>query len=1263
VTNGVVMLRYYDGVYVNGTVSAGGVPVPGAYVTASDELGTPHYLTKTDARGRYSVLAPFGNVTISVTTGNLTKRTLLGAQSLASVTFPITYRQAMRAPDDLDGDSIPDWLLTKNFEVPSQILRGTLYYDLAADGAYGPGDLAVPGATISVRSAALPGYTATFTTDSRGAYTSGPLFQGLYKANVTVDGRTVALPDLFVSPGADPRRDLAVPFIQIRGRALRSDGTPVVGAIVELTDAETGRTMTATSAAQGDYVIRPVLTGNYLLDARSGDLGLLPLPVFAGSQTLYVNLTLVPSGRVLGTTYLFGMVLPFATLQFQSAVSPYVVRTVTSAADGTFNVSLPAGAWNVNGRAYQGTALYATLGRVTVRAGETTSYDIAFSEGARLGGTVRRAGSTGNLGAQIYFLGNGADWWLRASPTNGYLVFLPLGTYSVQAWNDAGAYVGTLVLSGSENRDVDLGDATILTGTVYWDMDGDGLVGREEGLPGARVDVTDDLGRRGLAITNDTGVFTLPGFANRTYAGTITADGFEGLPLGPATFESLGPQTRFSLTPIPVQVSGAVLLNGTPLLGHRVRIEAAPLGGGARPAATMSESDGTYALSLSPGRYALIVDENVTATSDTWRYQNLHADEFLVTLGEGTLSYDVALVARALVAGNITLNRSPSPATLTFTGPDNVTINVTTIGFKIYLRPGEYSVSANHTVGADDYIVLQNVTLPTTGNVSLALAPATKVSGSITYRGEVVNAALPLDFVRREGGSVRITSSAIGGYSVSLAPGNYTVSLDGVGSLKAGTFFRYYRYTFLGNLTVANGTVSLSYDLEVNRTLDNTTVSGRVSYLGSGLDATLTFYARGGGALDAMAGAGSDGAYRIDLAPGTYDVYASRELGGSAFLGSIEVPHQGAFSYNVTMTRAFLLSGVVTGSAGGRVPANLTIQGAAKLLLQTDASGAYSVLLPEGAYTVFAATSGVEQGIPVQYTATEGVDLASDQILNLALSKAVQRGVALSWDASQNRTIRPGDSVTYAITVRNTGNVPDTYTLSGGLPGWSFEFSPSVVPLDFGNRGNATTVRVTIQSPLDARVDHGALTITATSSDGVTKGTVNVQIGIERTRSLSLRVDPASGTFDGRYLNYTVILQNRGNAKETVTVMVTNPQDLTAAGWVPLVGQVAGVPSGPSLSGVDVEANATTSLRLSLRSAGGASGVTVVLQAVASDTPMVSAQTTFIASLPQLAPTGPVGVSGPQILKSLPPNEVLIAIIAGLVSAVALGLFLTRRRR
>src|SRR2546425_412130 len=117
VFNGVVFLRYYDGAVVNGTVYAGSTPLPHVWVTVTDELGTPHGVTQTDAQGHYSAIVPFGNVTITASIGNLTRRTLVGERSLASFTLPVTIDQAMRTPADANGDGVPDWMIPHDIRV------------------------------------------------------------------------------------------------------------------------------------------------------------------------------------------------------------------------------------------------------------------------------------------------------------------------------------------------------------------------------------------------------------------------------------------------------------------------------------------------------------------------------------------------------------------------------------------------------------------------------------------------------------------------------------------------------------------------------------------------------------------------------------------------------------------------------------------------------------------------------------------------------------------------------------------------------------------------------------------------------------------------------------------------------------------------------------------------------------------------------------------------------------------------------------------
>src|SRR3989442_8426120 len=191
VANGVVFLRYYVGAVVSGTVYAGSTPLPHVWVTVTDELGTPHYVTRSDAQGHYSGIVPFGNVTITASIGNLTRTTLLGARSLASVTLPVTIDQAMRTPADANGDGVPDWMITRDFHVASHTAQGTVFFDLNRDGSFGAADISAPRATVTLTHA-LFAYSRTTTSATDGTYTVAGLPEGSYPVSIGLQRRTLS---------------------------------------------------------------------------------------------------------------------------------------------------------------------------------------------------------------------------------------------------------------------------------------------------------------------------------------------------------------------------------------------------------------------------------------------------------------------------------------------------------------------------------------------------------------------------------------------------------------------------------------------------------------------------------------------------------------------------------------------------------------------------------------------------------------------------------------------------------------------------------------------------------------------------------------------------------------------------------------------------------------------------------------------------------------------------------------------------------------
>ena len=205
---------------------------------------------------------------------------------------------------------------------------------------------------------------------------------------------------------------------------------------------------------------------------------------------------------------------------------------------------------------------------------------------------------------------------------------------------------------------------------------------------------------------------------------------------------------------------------------------------------------------------------------------------------------------------------------------------------------------------------------------------------------------------------------------------------------------------------------------------------------------------------------------------------------------------------------------------------------------------------------------------------------------------------------------------------------------------------------------------MTIAAPADALVDHPDLTITARpAADTSVSASVIVQIGILARRSVSLTLSTATPTFDGRFLNYTLTISNRGNLKENLALVIPNLSELAARGWVARFAPPTGGDRLPEIRNFSVDGNATRTVTIVFESTGGGGGAAATVKAFAEDLQALESTVQFRLDLPVLGAGGRIDATGPNIVITQDLPYPLLSVIITIVACLAAGALLTMRRR
>ena len=221
-----------------------------------------------------------------------------------------------------------------------------------------------------------------------------------------------------------------------------------------------------------------------------------------------------------------------------------------------------------------------------------------------------------------------------------------------------------------------------------------------------------------------------------------------------------------------------------------------------------------------------------------------------------------------------------------------------------------------------------------------------------------------------------------------------------------------------------------------------------------------------------------------------------------------------------------------------------------------------SVTIPSGA------VDGTIDNMTV--TATSQTDSSVSDSASCTAQVTVSRGVSVSISPTSQSGAN-GATLTYTVTVSNTGNVSDTYSLTvADNAGWSENVSPTSLTVSQFSSGNVTLSVTVPDNAIGGTIDNVTVTATGTGVSG--SGNCTAQVTINRGVNISISPSSQSGA-NGAALTYTVTVNNTGNVSDTYSL---TPTDTT--GWSPSVSPtsltVSQFSSGNATLSVTVPSNA-----------------------------------------------------------------------------------------
>ncbi|MFH1013143.1 MAG: STT3 domain-containing protein [Thermoplasmatota archaeon] len=412
----VVIAKYYEGAFFNGSISCNDTPLPYVTVAILDDYGFPHDYLTTDENGSFNLLAPGGNITLLFTYANdvlLKKITFNNTNS--TLYSPVTDAEAMR----LNGSR---YSRNFNINVSLSTLEGFVYQDNNNNGSYEPTiDTPLSGITIELNDYYFGRPVQPVQTDLQGHY----IFSNLYpsKYNISAVENEYTLLDqspINVEPGNNSYNISKPKLTEVKGVVYTDSngdkkytpGEEASNVQIQLSYTKLDGTQkpvtTTTTVSAGTYSFPSLIPGVYTLNATKQNIGTENLDYLTeqtvtliANKTSWVNISLTYA-PVIVSGYTTHDIIKIANIPVTFAPDRSVKNntattqiSATSDVQGLYVAKLIPGTYNVTVKKTDAaTTVYNYTGKLIVSIGDgTAAYNIAMNKvSVTVSGTVKYNG-------------------------------------------------------------------------------------------------------------------------------------------------------------------------------------------------------------------------------------------------------------------------------------------------------------------------------------------------------------------------------------------------------------------------------------------------------------------------------------------------------------------------------------------------------------------------------------------------------------------------------------------------------------------------------------------------------------------------------------------------------------------------------------------------------------------------------------------------------------------------------------------------------